>query len=98
MPERLFIFIQMEFPWALGPPDGRYLLRARLDGEAEHVVVLNTLGAGHAAAGRRPARAGRAPAPGGPGGVDLGTAALARARSASDAGAGPRPHDAGHGH
>ena len=21
MPERLFIFIQMEFPWALGPPD-----------------------------------------------------------------------------
>jgi hypothetical protein len=54
MPERLFIFIQMEFPWALGPPDGRYLLRARLDGEAEHVVVLSTLGAPHATAGRPP--------------------------------------------
>ena len=28
MPERLFVFIQLEFPWALGPTDGRYLLRA----------------------------------------------------------------------
>ena len=28
MPQRLFIFVQMEFPWALGPADGRYLLRA----------------------------------------------------------------------
>ncbi len=48
MPERLFIFIQMEFPWALGPADGRYLLRGRPDGEPEHVVVLGTLGAGRA--------------------------------------------------
>jgi hypothetical protein len=56
MPEQLFIFIQMEFPRALGPPDGRYLLRAQLDAEPEHVVVLNTLGAGHAAFARhRPA-------------------------------------------
>jgi len=60
MAERLFIFIQMEFPWALGPPDGRYLLRAGADGEAEHVVVLGTLAAGRqraggaAAPGRRP--------------------------------------------
>jgi hypothetical protein len=60
MPDRLFIFIQMEFPWALGPPDGRYLLRAGADGEAEHVVVLGTLAAGRAGAaaatapGRRP--------------------------------------------
>jgi hypothetical protein len=52
MPERLFIFIQMEFPWALGPADGRYLLRGRADAEAEHVVVLGTLGAGRAASGR----------------------------------------------
>jgi hypothetical protein len=52
MPEQLFIFIQMEFPWALGPPDGRYLLRERPDAEAEHVVVLGTLGAGRAASGR----------------------------------------------
>jgi hypothetical protein len=45
MPERLFIFIQMEFPWALGPPDGRYLLRPGADTEPERVVVLGTLGA-----------------------------------------------------
>src|SRR5207247_9435951 len=51
MAERLFIFIQMEFPWALGPPDGRYLLRAGADGEAEHVVVLDTLAAGRAGPG-----------------------------------------------
>ncbi|MGH2904917.1 MAG: hypothetical protein ACRDK7_15245 [Solirubrobacteraceae bacterium] len=29
MPERLFLFMQLEFPWELGPPDGRYLLRSR---------------------------------------------------------------------
>ncbi len=29
MPERLFLFIQLEFPWRLGPADGRYLLRTR---------------------------------------------------------------------
>ncbi|HEY1458035.1 MAG TPA: hypothetical protein VGF15_05915 [Solirubrobacteraceae bacterium] len=45
MGEQLFLFVQMEFPWELGPADGRYLLRASLDGQAEHVVVLNTLGA-----------------------------------------------------
>jgi hypothetical protein len=63
MPERLFIFIQMEFPWALGPPDGRYLLRGRADAEAQHVVVLNTLGARNAGAGRRPDPTGRRPSP-----------------------------------
>jgi hypothetical protein len=45
---RLFTFVQMEFPWELGPADGRYLLR-RLDGQREsepqHVVVLGTVGA-----------------------------------------------------
>jgi hypothetical protein len=57
VPERLFLFLQLEFPWELGPPDGRYLLRSReAAGETEaggvggvggpqHVVVLNTLGA-----------------------------------------------------
>jgi hypothetical protein len=45
MAERLFLFLQMEFPWELGPSDGRYLLRARVAGEAERVVVLDTLGA-----------------------------------------------------
>jgi len=45
MPEHLFLFIQLEFPWELGPPDGRYLMRAREGGEPERVVVLGTLGA-----------------------------------------------------
>ena len=45
MTERLFLFLQMEFPWELGPPDGRYLLRAQEGSEPERVVVLGTLGA-----------------------------------------------------
>ncbi|MCW3019306.1 MAG: hypothetical protein JWN10_1614, partial [Solirubrobacterales bacterium] len=43
MPQQLFVFIQLEFPWALGPADGRYLLRRSEDGEPERVVVLGTL-------------------------------------------------------
>jgi len=54
VPERLFLFVQFEFPWPLGPPDGRYLLRSETDGEPEHVVVLGTHGARQGpAAGRR---------------------------------------------
>src|SRR5438128_10393812 len=49
--ERLFLFVQLEFPWELGPPDGRYLLRAPGTGEPEHVVVLGTLGAALLAGG-----------------------------------------------
>jgi hypothetical protein len=49
--EPLFIFIQMEFPWALGPPDGRYLLRDGADSEPERVVVLATIGAGRSMPG-----------------------------------------------
>jgi hypothetical protein len=45
MPERLFLFVQLEFPWELGPPDGRYLLRTQEDADPDHVVVLGTLGA-----------------------------------------------------
>jgi hypothetical protein len=48
---RLFTFVQMEFPWELGPADGRYLLR-RLDGPREsgvggpaYIIVLGTIGA-----------------------------------------------------
>jgi hypothetical protein len=45
---RLFPFSQVELPWALGPPDGRYLLR-RLgdapDAAPTHVLVIATLGA-----------------------------------------------------
>jgi hypothetical protein len=44
---RLFRFAQVEFPWPLGPPDGRYLLRPEDDpaGSAAHVIVFATLGA-----------------------------------------------------
>lgn len=46
---RWFTFVQMEFPWELGPADGRYLLRkatGAVDGrEPQHVVVLSTVGA-----------------------------------------------------
>jgi hypothetical protein len=60
MPEQLFLFIQMEFPWALGPPDGRYLLRSQADAEPQHVVVLGTVGARKATGrGRAPAQPGR---------------------------------------
>jgi hypothetical protein len=48
--ERWYLFVQLEFPWELGPEDGRYLLRTDTQaqtaaGEPEHVVVLGTLGA-----------------------------------------------------
>jgi hypothetical protein len=43
MQQQLFVFIQLEFPWALGPADGRYLIRRSEDGEPERVVVLGTL-------------------------------------------------------
>jgi hypothetical protein len=57
VPERLFIFIQMEFPWELGPPDGRYLIRDEAGGEPERVVVLNTIGGTQPQPGvRSPAR------------------------------------------
>jgi hypothetical protein len=36
--------VQFEFPWALGPDDGRYILRGHA-GEPSHVIVTRTLGA-----------------------------------------------------
>jgi hypothetical protein len=65
VPLRLFIFIQLEFPWALGPADGRYLVRLTADAEPERVVVIETLAAPRAAPssrGRRGSRGGTAPA------------------------------------
>jgi hypothetical protein len=59
MPQRLFVFIQMEFPWALGPADGRYLLRLREDAEPDRVVVLDTLGSSRAVDAARGLGAGR---------------------------------------
>ncbi len=44
----LFRFSQFEFPWLLGPPDGRYLLRAEgadPDSPPTHVLVVAMLGA-----------------------------------------------------
>lgn len=46
--KQLFRFTQVEYPWALGPPDGRYLLRRPGDDPSEraaHVLVIATLGA-----------------------------------------------------
>lgn len=47
-PPPLFRFSQIELPWPLGPPDGRYLLRAPSAAPGSppsHVLVLATLGA-----------------------------------------------------
>lgn len=43
MPAHLFVFVQFEFPWTLGPADGRYLLRTRPGSEPERVLVLQTI-------------------------------------------------------
>jgi len=51
MARSLFVFVQMEFPWVLGPADGRYLMRRPEDGEPERVIVIGTLGAPLRAAG-----------------------------------------------
>jgi hypothetical protein len=65
--ERLFLFLQLELPWELGPPDGRYLLREREGGEPERVVVLDTVGAarrrGRLGARRPPTTPEPAPVP-----------------------------------
>jgi hypothetical protein len=60
MPRQLFVFIQLEFPWTLGPADGRYLIRREDDGEPERVVVLGMLQAAHQPLG---ASAGGLPLP-----------------------------------
>lgn len=44
----LFKFVQVEYPWALGPADGRYLLRRPGDpahADPAHVLVIASLGA-----------------------------------------------------
>ena len=59
---QLFVFAQMELPWQLGPPDGRYLLRDCVDPDAPpaHVIVFATLGAPERFDGRDPALSARA--------------------------------------
>ena len=43
----VFRFVQVELPWQLGPPDGRYLVRSgeTADAAPSHVLVFATLGA-----------------------------------------------------
>ena len=40
----MFRFVQFEFPWTLGPPDGRYVVRGHA-GIPAHVLVIGTLAA-----------------------------------------------------
>ncbi len=64
----LFRFVQLELPWELGPPDGRYVIRGHA-GTPRHVLVLATLEAGERRGGlrlgrgRRPRRAPSGPVP-----------------------------------
>ncbi|HUY58262.1 MAG TPA: hypothetical protein VMV16_01005 [Solirubrobacteraceae bacterium] len=88
----IFAFTQIEVPWALGPPDGRYLVRAEgADREAAptHVLVFATLGAPtrhRLSRRRRPAAAEPDPTP-----VTIGRATvIAAAEPFADAAAAAR--------
>jgi hypothetical protein len=63
--DRRFRFAQFEFPWALGPDDGRYVVRDAGAPEPSHVLVLRTLGAPERRrlGGRRPRSASPEPPP-----------------------------------
>ena len=64
--DTIFAFVQLELPGALGPPDGRYLIRERPDAPPRHVLVLRTVGAvveRHGLGWRRPGQAPPAPDP-----------------------------------
>jgi hypothetical protein len=85
---RYFRFSQIELPWALGPPDGRYLLRAPgdpPDATPSHVLVIATLGAPErrrlVSARRRQAQAEPQPEPSP---VTTGRATVIDVRSAFD--------------
>ncbi len=56
--ERTYRFVQLEFPWPLGPEDGRYLLRDHAGEDAHHVLVIGSVAA---PARPRMRRWGRAP-------------------------------------
>jgi hypothetical protein len=61
----VFSFVQFEFPWPLGPADGRYVMRPGPKEPPAHVLVLRTLGAPERRRlrGRRPRRAEPEPEP-----------------------------------
>jgi hypothetical protein len=50
--------VQAELPWALAPPDGRYVVRGHA-GEPTHVLVVTSLGAARAGTGRLARRRAR---------------------------------------
>jgi hypothetical protein len=52
---QLFPFLQLDFPFPLGPADGRYLARPSQEGDSVEVMVLRTLDA-ERKPGRRPRR------------------------------------------
>lgn len=54
---RRFRFVQLEYPWALGPEPGRYSIREHLGEGPRHILVLRTLGAPPRQALRRGRRA-----------------------------------------
>src|SRR5262245_33872642 len=55
MAAQLFPFVQLDFPFPLGPADGRYLARPREEGGGVEVMVLRTLEA-EPKPGKRPRR------------------------------------------
>lgn len=64
---RRFCVVQFEFPWALGPHDGRYTIREHLGEAPSHVLVLRLLGAPQRRLlGRRRGRAREVAAPADP--------------------------------
>ena len=65
MPARLFRFVQVEVPWALGPDDGRYVVRRHAGEQPDHVLVVATLGAPQRRLlrGKRPSSAAPEPGP-----------------------------------
>lgn len=56
MTQRVFPFLQVEMPFRLGVPDGRWMLRTEGSGEVERVVVLAGTQAPRVRAWRRSAR------------------------------------------
>src|SRR5688500_1984080 len=60
---RRFRFAQFEFPWELGPDDGRYMLREPGQEEARRVLARRTRGAPQRRHRRRPRKAAAEPAP-----------------------------------
>jgi hypothetical protein len=88
-PGRLFSFVQFEFPWELGPPDGRYVLRGADEDSPRGVLVLSTLGAPERRTlGRRRSR--EAPAEPAPAPVATARATVIVANPLADAEAGER--------